>query len=46
VFGWQLSILIFPFAVAFTQCSNIFGTIHDAKAVAEMVHRIPGAEVL
>ncbi|KAF4336953.1 2-isopropylmalate synthase [Fusarium beomiforme] len=29
--------------VACTHCSNILGTIHDIKAIADVVHEIPGA---
>lgn len=29
--------------VACTHCSNILGTIHDIKAIAAVVHEIPGA---
>ncbi|KAJ3099707.1 hypothetical protein HDU96_010590 [Phlyctochytrium bullatum] len=31
--------------VAITHCSNILGTVNDVKAIAERVHRIPGAEI-
>ncbi|KAK9764641.1 hypothetical protein K7432_007698 [Basidiobolus ranarum] len=31
--------------VAVTHCSNILGTINDVKKIAEMVHKIPGAEL-
>ncbi|ORX95324.1 cysteine desulfurase-like protein [Basidiobolus meristosporus CBS 931.73] len=31
--------------VAVTHCSNILGTINDIKAIAELVHEIPGAEI-
>jgi len=31
--------------VTLTHASNVLGTIHDIKAITEMVHTIPGAMV-
>lgn len=31
--------------VACTHCSNILGTIHDIKAIADVVHTVPGAMI-
>ncbi|KAI8620242.1 cysteine desulfurase family protein, VC1184 subfamily [Chytriomyces sp. MP71] len=31
--------------VAVTHCSNILGTVNDVKAIASLVHSVPGAEL-